>query len=240
MTDSELSMLAVSSEPFRSIDRLFVDAGSDHDSPDLHQDPTLRQRTFAENNCFVAAVSLGQIVRGHTLIVPREFAWSVRDYTRRRDATPELLAILGDVRTRLTEYTGVHCTILFEHAMEGPCNTGSRCGTIYPHLHVVPTELSVAETFDAPCLYRRVYQSISEYIKDLLPPDEHVYYEDRNVCVAAIPSVRMRRYFGSQTVRSAIQDKLGARIVDWKERPETREAIRVAKEIRKINLKLEE
>jgi len=86
---------------------------------------------FASNDEFVAVASIGALVEGWTLIIPKAHQLSMRNVYER----PLFADIVGSVLPLLTHQYG-HI-IAFEHgANKDGSMTG--CGTDHAHLHLVP------------------------------------------------------------------------------------------------------
>ena len=86
---------------------------------------------FASNDEFVAVASIGALVEGWTLIIPKAHQLSMRNVYER----PLFADIVGSVFPPLTHQYGP--IIAFEH---GANKEGSMtgCGTDHAHLHLVP------------------------------------------------------------------------------------------------------
>ncbi len=86
---------------------------------------------FASNNAFVAMVSIGALVQGWSMIVPREHQLSMKNVYNKQ----EFIEFVRTVTPLLVQKYG--SLIAFEH---GSNKEGSitACGTDHAHLHLVP------------------------------------------------------------------------------------------------------
>jgi len=86
---------------------------------------------IAENKNFFAIASIGAIVEGWTLIVPKQHCYSMRDlYCQQL-----MKDISSEVLNKITAKYGK--TILFEHGANA-CDSSTSCGTAHAHMHIVP------------------------------------------------------------------------------------------------------
>jgi ATP adenylyltransferase len=93
-------------------------------------------KPFCEDENFFAVASIGALVDGWSLIIPKKHVVSLREIY----GTPEFKKFSADVVGKIRlNYGNV---VLFEH---GPSREGSltSCGTDHAHLHVVPLPFSL-------------------------------------------------------------------------------------------------
>lgn len=88
---------------------------------------TLASRVVRETAHFIVVPTIGQIVAGAMLVIPREHVETLADVA---DHTDELLELANECRQIFGE------NIVFEHGARA--STGSGCGVDHAHLHVVP------------------------------------------------------------------------------------------------------
>lgn len=93
---------------------------------------------FAENENYIAMASIGALVEGWSLIMPRAHCFSMRDYYSDQKFSDFVNSILPNV---VAHYGKV---IAFEH---GANKQGSitACGTEHAHLHIVPYSNSLLQ-----------------------------------------------------------------------------------------------
>lgn len=167
----------------------------------------LKSRALLHSQGFVVVPSLGQIVEGHLLIVPR---WH---YTALADMPPRLIVELsqlyGRVRVALSQTYGP--TLFFEHGVRGTDSGG--CGIDHAHLHGVPfkcfgepiEELKKRHSFKS-------IAGISEIRKGAPPNSSYLYYEETNgkawMCETD--------FIPSQYVRKLLAESLGTNSWDWR------------------------
>jgi diadenosine tetraphosphate (Ap4A) HIT family hydrolase len=91
-----------------------------------------KTRILLSTENFYVVPSVGQLVDGYLLVLPKDH------YTTLDELTTELVAELADtserVRAALSEIYG--SCVCFEHGARGPLNGG--CGIYHAHLHIVP------------------------------------------------------------------------------------------------------
>lgn len=102
-----------------------------------------RNLLVAESASFVALPTIGPLVEGWTLIVPRRPALSMGHLNeQQRDELTEFSVQVAEM------VSGVYGPVaLFEH---GPAQQRAQvgCGVDYAHLHVVPTEYNLRDSVD--------------------------------------------------------------------------------------------
>lgn len=91
---------------------------------------------FAHSDNFIAIASIGALVEGWSLIIPKDHQVSMRNLY----AHPEFIEFVEEVRSKIFDNYG--SVIAFEH---GANKEGSitACGTDHAHLHLVPFEVSL-------------------------------------------------------------------------------------------------
>ena len=88
-------------------------------------------RPFAENSDFIAVASIGALVEGWSLVVPKTHQTSMRDCY----ANPLLIEMADLVIPRVVDRYGP--AVVFEHGANRDGSLTS-CGTDHAHLHILP------------------------------------------------------------------------------------------------------
>lgn len=124
---------------------------------------------FSSNDDFMALASIGALVEGWSLVIPKRHEMSMRSYY----ASQSFTYFANDVISKLTKCYGR--IIAFEH---GANQEGSitACGTDHAHLHLVPfTESLVDILKGTPLNWQRCYAS---EICSLAGQNEYLFYAD--------------------------------------------------------------
>lgn len=161
----------------------------------------LPSRVVAQTETFVAIPSIGQIVQGYLLVIPRRHVTSTARLTR--EELGELDSFLTVILSAVSrEYRP---PILFEHGVANP-SLGNGCGVYHAHMHVVPVELSEP-------LVNCVHWSQVDDIRNLsgLATSDYLYLRQHTAARAtAVPLVP------SQFMRRRIAEELGRPNWDWR------------------------
>jgi len=163
-------------------------------------------RTILETNGFKVVPSLGQIVRGYLLLIPRDH------YCALADLPAELLweleqlkkMLVGSLRSKYGDY------VLFEHGARTE-NSGG-CGISHAHLHAVPlsAEKDLLQTLRASFRHQQI-SGISG-LRGIPTGCSYLYYEDvRGDCHVFYPT-----FLPSQYMRRLIAERLGVENWDWR------------------------
>ncbi len=126
-------------------------------------------RPFASNDKYIAVASIGALIRGWSLIIPKEHQLSLRNVYDEND----FLKFTGTVISLLMNQYGP--LIAFEH---GSNKEGSitACGTDHAHLHLVPFNESLVEQIQTSGL-KWIQRHISE-IKYEVGEREYLFYTE--------------------------------------------------------------
>lgn len=179
-------------------------------------------RVIAESESFVAFPSLGSMVAGWLLIVPRRPVMSLRGLSA--SEMQELEKFSADMVKRVRAFPGE--AYLFEH---GNCTPGglTGCGVDQAHLHIVPLEFDLIE-------------AASEWIDSAVSWTEHLNADGFSAVIPAkgeyVSVWRPRDGRGlsgtmteprSQWIRRVIAEKLGRdEAWDYKAHPDVQNLLR--------------
>ena len=155
-----------------------------------------------ESPNFVAVPSLGALVEGWVLLVPKPHVISFGALTK--DLFPEMLAMKDAITAGLMQQYGPIC--IFEH---GPsrerCRVG--CGVDHAHLHFVPIEFDLRSAA-APFLPEDLIWSPA-VIQDC----QWAFFNEKDYLYVEQPlgrgSIAMSQAYGSQIFRRAIAKEIG-------------------------------
>ena len=126
-------------------------------------------KPFFENENFIALASIGSIVEGWSLIIPKEHKLSMQSFYTHQDFYNILTKVLP---TMEKQYGNL---IAFEH---GSNEEGSitACGTDHAHLHIVPYKNSLIPFLNqSEFIWERCLPS---EIKDKTKGQEYLFYTD--------------------------------------------------------------
>jgi len=168
----------------------------------------LKSRIVLRSENFAVMPSLGQIVEGHTLIVP------VRHYTALADMPAQIVDEVSElclrVRSTLAESYGP--TVFFEHGVRGTQAGG--CGVDHAHLHAVPFACAIEpiEQLKRSHPLKSVV-GISDVNKQVSPDLPYLYYEqtDGRAWTCEVD------FIPSQYLRKMVAESLGVGAWDWRE-----------------------
>jgi len=127
---------------------------------------------IAENNSYLAVASIGALVEGWTLIIPKEHILSLKEKYNKLD----FIEFINLVKLRISSKYGK--VIIFEH---GANNEGSitSCGTDHAHLHIVPFQDSLL-----PQMMNDKFewmQSFSSDIMNISNNSEYLFYVESSI-----------------------------------------------------------
>lgn len=169
---------------------------------------------IAESESFVVLPSLGSLVEGWLLLVPK-------DHYICMGALPdallqELVAVKSEMAAQIESQYGSLCA--FEHG-PGEVQRAVGCGVDHAHLHLVPIDFSLLEAArpflpaDATWSAASLNDCRHEYLKGL----DYLYFEQP----LGSGYISVHRSFGSQVFRKAISMKLGVpEQYSWREHPQ--------------------
>jgi ATP adenylyltransferase len=135
------------------------------------------QTVLAESPAFVVWPSLGALIPGWTLILPKEHHLALAELSDEK--LDELSSLHRLIQSKLTA-SGFGSTVSFEH---GPAFPGQEvgCGVDHAHLHVVPTDANVLEgaAHLFPALRWRKVSSIASARSGFIAGESYLYVEDQ-------------------------------------------------------------
>ena len=172
----------------------------------LLQDTSYIRRVALETKLFAVVPSLGPLVRGHTILCPkdhyRSFAGLPRTYDDEFIQTKEhLTQVLQELYHAPVHY--------FEH---GTDKKGSRilCTVEHAHLHFVPADVSVLQVIQRELQWTSVRPNLDD-LRAIVGEDEYLLYEAPdgqrlvvNSTKAGIESQYMRRVFADALGKGAL------------------------------------
>jgi len=182
-------------------------AGGSANSFAIHYTHELASRTILEQDGFRVIPSLGQIVPGYLLLVPKHHYRAFADMSLEELTTAEALKthLGGQLHSTYGDY------LFFEHGARTSDSGG--CGISHAHLHAVPFphEKDPVEELTRAFAFEQV-SNLSE-LKRLQSDKPYLYYE----------SVRGNRYvldppfIQSQYIRRLLAEALGVEAWDWRQ-----------------------
>lgn len=127
---------------------------------------------FAQNDDFFAIASIGSMIEGWSLIIPKNHTLSMRNFYKTR----KLENFINELLPRMHEKYGK--IIAFEH---GSNKEGSitACGTDHAHLHLVPFKSSLFEDLDNSDL--KWEKCASSEIEDKIGNNEYLFYTELDI-----------------------------------------------------------
>jgi len=171
-------------------------------------------RPLIETENFVVVPSLGSLVPGWLLIVPKSHYISM-------GAIPDLLHSEADAledRTRaLLKSEFAEHVIVFEHGPSA-ANHGTGCGVDHAHLHLVPLNCDLVEQVRpfVPNSLKWKLGNWNERAEAFSLGQDYLYCKHEDGCGV----VAVSDDFGSQVFRKAISGHLGmAEKFNWREHP---------------------
>lgn len=128
-------------------------------------------KPFAENKKFVAVASIGALLEGWTLIIPKKHQLSMQKIYN----NPFFVDLVNSLLpTLFCQYGSI---VAFEHGATQD-KSATACGTDHAHFHLVPTELSLlSDIFDSGMDWSRCYPSDIEH---QTKGNEYLFYTELN------------------------------------------------------------
>src|SRR3989442_922925 len=169
-------------------------------------------RPIDSSRDYVTIASIGAIVEGWSLVLPREHCFSVRDFYRTPDFSDFLRRSVERVEVSYGE------SVIFEH---GANHHGSltSCGTDHGHLHVVPLGFSLSGAIGQSIL--RTWEPVrTSSLRERVSDSEYLFFSETPrerdprgyLCTLKSPV--------SQFFRRIIAGKLGlSDVANYKEHP---------------------
>lgn len=167
---------------------------------------------FFQNDIYFTIASIGALIEGWSLIVPKEHVLSLREHYSK----PDFAHFRKLVVDRIQSVYGP--TVMFEH---GPNHCGSQtgCGTDHAHLHVVPATFAVSSMLNEAGVSAWQRLRASE-ILDEADGGEYLFFSTSPSDDDPIGFFQKVENPSSQFFRKAIASALGASAVaDYKQHP---------------------
>ena len=170
-------------------------------------------KPFFESEEFIAIASIGALVEGWSLIVPKQHEYSMREFY----GSEQLTNIIERLLPAMSKKYGR--LIAFEH---GANRAGSMtsCGTDHAHLHIVPFDVSLLSKMKKSDM-EWVKVKTSE-IKNYVNGSEYLFYYDvykNNKWVDPTGYLHVLEKPTSQYFRKLIADYIGVIDYDYKRFP---------------------
>ena len=168
---------------------------------------SLADRTVLETNSFKVVPSLGQIVQGYLLVIPKTHCCALADLP------VESLEELDQLKTLLVSSMGPEygTCALFEHGARAEGSGG--CGISHAHLHVIPLPHAKdpLEKLQTSFPHERISKITG--LGAIKPSCSYLYYEDTcGNCHVFYPA-----FLPSQYMRRIVAESLGVESWDWRE-----------------------
>lgn len=186
---------------------------------DGHHTPCPVDEPFIESESYVSIASIGALIEGWSLIVPREHCLSLRNHFGREAFVSFTQAVLKRVEF---EYGRA---IIFEH---GPNHCGSLtgCGTDHAHLHVVPAQFPLASMLEVTGISKWRRARASE-ISNLANDSEYLFLSETPSHVDPIGFFKLVTDPSSQFFRKAIANSIGREsVADYRQFPHLESSLR--------------
>ncbi|MFW3412676.1 HIT family protein [Aliarcobacter butzleri] len=157
---------------------------------------------FIENNDFFAIASIGSMIEGWSLIIPKEHTFSMKNFYDKK----EFADILNKIIPAMNEKYGK--LIAFEHGsnIEGSITA---CGTDHAHFHIVPFGDSLVDDLLKSDL--KWERCLLKDIKEKVIDKEYLFYLDEveNEFNNSLGFLHILDYPLSQYFRKVIAKRLG-------------------------------
>lgn len=186
-------------------------------------------RPYLESEKFIALPTIGALVEGWSLVVPKQHAFSMRSHFGDRDF--ELFT--SEVMTVLTERYGK--VVAFEHgANQAGSSTG--CGTDHAHLHLVPLKQTLLQDMLSSGL---TWQDMkAQEVERAAAGREYLFYSDmvQNSWVNPESKVHVLKKPVSQFFRKLIASREGlSDYYDYNKFPRLETAAKTQKAVRSVS-----
>lgn len=182
---------------------------------DIHQDPGIAGRTFRISDNFRAAISLGPLAAGHSIVFPVASFRSIGDSLESPTMFGEFRGLVSDVRRALSERFPSQRVIAFEHGNASfvrKCN----CSTEHAHLHLVPMNAPVMRRVRDAYFRWRDVTGFGGLVEMARNRHEYLYFEEDDTAIAAAVGEDPPP---PQFFRRVVADALGVGDWNWKENP---------------------
>ncbi len=157
-----------------------------------------------ENDNYMLLSSVGAMIEGWSLIIPKEHGYSMRKYYNDKD----FQLFFEQSYKLITNFYPNKKVFIFEHGANSYGSLTS-CGTNHSHLHIIPSEFYILnEIQDSLNFHRIKISELKSYVKD----SEYLMYSELDsentsndvICYVHILSNPISQFF-----RKIIANKLG-------------------------------
>jgi len=126
------------------------------------------------NQEFFAIASIGPLVEGWTLIVPKKHHLSMKECYKMDSIDDAIHAVLPTLREQYGD-----SIVAFEHGANSN-NSTTACGTAHAHLHLVPLSASLMPLLESSALMWTVSQP--QEVASKVGDSEYLFYSDLSGC----------------------------------------------------------
>ncbi len=167
---------------------------------------TLNSRIIASSSHFNIIPTIGQIVEGYLLIVPKAHHRALADLPP--DLLDELAYIVNAIHSAILARYGTY--IMFEHGTRGQSSGG--CGVMHAHMHVLPFA-ATNDPIDVvkgnyPC---KTIESVDQ-MSEATTRSSYLFYQD----TSSNRYIFQTDYLPSQYVRQLLARALSSEAWDWR------------------------
>lgn len=123
-----------------------------------------------ENDNYYLMSSIGALIEGWTMVIPKEHGYSMKQYYLDLD----FYRFINDSISKIKKAYGINKVIVFEH---GANKFGSltACGTNHSHIHIVPINESLLDDVTEAMSFTRIkFDQVQDYVGD----SEYLLYAD--------------------------------------------------------------
>lgn len=167
---------------------------------------------FLESESYVSIASIGALIEGWSLVVPRDHCLSLRDHYQGLEFVTFRKTVVERV---MSEYGP---TVMFEHGPDH-CGSVTGCGTDHAHLHIVPSLFPVMSMLHANGVSNWRRARASE-ISRLAEGSEYLFFSDAPSDDDPVGFFSRVTVPSSQFFRKAIAIAIGQEAVsDYKTHP---------------------
>lgn len=167
---------------------------------------------FSESSEFVSMASIGSLVEGWSLVIPRKHCLSLQDYY----GTAEFSRYVQEIVQKIEAEYGP--AVIFEHG-SNHCGSLTGCGIDHAHLHIVPQLFPLAMML-AESGISAWHQARASEIRSLAEGGEYLFFlvnSDANDPIGFFKKVEQP---SSQFFRRAIAAVIGKTdVADYKKHP---------------------
>lgn len=193
-------------------------------APGTHTQPA-HDVVIASNDHFVALPSLGSIVPGWLLIVPR-----------RPMATLSLMNVdernaLKDIRRDLTKRLQIYQRPVYAFEHGGALESVVSCGVDQAHLHLVPLSFNLLDVIRDCDMKWHTVDSVDCLSEVVTLGKEYLFAEDENLSLISFPEVQSSQWF-----RKVIAKECGEVEWDYKKNPNVPQVMATAQDLKTVGM----